>query len=54
MSERFKAWKLPPGVLSVIRDYDSHLASDLIRGIEFEMHPAHVYTASSTFFSLGK
>jgi hypothetical protein len=49
MSERLEALssKLPPGVLSIIRDYDSHPVSDLIREIEFEIFPGHVYFASS-------
>ena len=49
MSERLEALtsKLTPGVLSIIRDYDSHPVSDLIREIEFERHPRHVYAASS-------
>ena len=49
MSERLEALssKLPPGVLSIIRDYDSHPVSDLIREIEFERYPGHVYAASS-------
>jgi hypothetical protein len=34
-------------VLSIIRDYDSHPVSDLIREIEFERYPGHVYAASS-------
>ena len=38
MSERLNALrgKLPPGVLSIIRSYDSHPAADLISAIEFE------------------
>ncbi len=49
MSERLEALssKLPPGVLSIIRDYDSHHMSDLIREIEFERFPGHVHAASS-------
>ena len=49
MSERLEALssKLPPGVLSIIREYDSHPVSDLIREIEFERYPGHVYAASS-------
>jgi hypothetical protein len=39
--------KLPPGVLSIIRSYDSHPTSDLIREIEFERYPGHAYAASS-------
>ena len=39
--------KLPPEVLSIIRDYDSHPVSDLIREIEFEIFPGHIYFASS-------
>ena len=47
MSERLEALKLPPEVLSIIRDYDSHPVSDLIREIEFQRFPGHVYAASS-------
>ena len=49
MSDRLEALqsKLPPEVLSVIRSYDSHPLSDMIRDIEFERHPGHVYAASS-------
>ena len=47
MSERLEALKLPPEVLSIIRSYDSHPVSDLIREIEFERYPGHVYAASS-------
>ena len=49
MSERLEALqsKLPPGVLSIIRSYDSHPVSDLIREIEFERYPGHAYAASS-------
>jgi hypothetical protein len=49
MSERLDALrsKLPNGVLSIIRSYDSHPLSDLIRQIEFERYPGHVYAASS-------
>ena len=49
MSERLEALssKLPPGVLSIIRDYDSHPVSDLIREIEFERYPGNVYSASA-------
>ena len=39
--------KLPAGVLSIIRDYDSHPVSDLIRELEFERYPGHTYAASS-------
>ena len=41
MSDRLEALKskLPPDVLSLIRAYDSHPASDLIREIEFTYHP---------------
>ena len=50
MSDRLEALesKLPSDVLSVIRAYDSHPASDLIREIEFTRYPGHVYAASST------
>ncbi len=49
MSQRLDALrsKLPQEVLSIIRSYDSHPASDLIRAIEFEHFPGHVYAASS-------
>ena len=49
MSQRLEALKskLPPGVLSIIRSYDSHPLSDLIREIEFESFPGHVYSSSS-------
>ena len=47
MSERLEALRLPPEVLSIIRSYDSHPVSDLIREIEFERYPGHVYAASS-------
>jgi hypothetical protein len=49
MSERLSALrgKLPPGVLRIIRSYDSHPAADLISSIEFERYPGHVYSASS-------
>jgi len=49
MSARLEALesKLPPEVLSIIRAYDSHPSSDLIREIEFTRYPGHVYTASS-------
>ena len=48
MSERLEALKskLPLEVLSLIRSYDSHLLSDLIREIEFEALLGHVYAAS--------
>ena len=39
--------KLPDGIISIIRDYDSHPIADLIRDIKFEMFPGHVYAASS-------
>ena len=39
--------KLPHDVISMIRDYDSHPTSDLIREIKFEIFPGHVYAASS-------
>ena len=39
--------KLPEGVLSLIRSYDSHLLEDMIREIEFQEFPGHVYSASS-------
>ena len=50
MSERLEALKskLPPDVFSLIRAYDSHPASDLIREIEFTTYPGHAYAASST------
>ena len=49
MSQRIDALisKLPPEVLSIVRSYDSHPASDLIRAIEFQRYPGHVYAASS-------
>ena len=49
MSERLEALKskVPPEVLSLIRKFDSHPVSDLIREIEFERYPGHVYAASS-------
>jgi hypothetical protein len=49
MSERLEALnsKLPLEVLSIIRDYDSHPVSEMIRETEFEMFPGHVYAASS-------
>ena len=49
MSERLKALssKLPPEVLSIIRRFDSHPTSDLIREIQFEIFPGHVYAAAS-------
>lgn len=49
MSQRLDALrsKLPQDLLSIIQRYDSHPASDLIRAIEFERHPGHVYAASS-------
>ena len=48
MTDRLDALrsKLPDGVLSIIRSYDSHPLSDLIREIEFEPLPGHVYAAS--------
>ena len=48
MGERLEALrsKLPSEVLSLIRSYDSHPLSDLIREIEFEPLPGHVYAAS--------
>ena len=48
MSERLEALKskLPQEVLSLIRSFDSHPVSDLIREIEFESLPGHVYAAS--------
>ena len=48
MSERLEALqsKLPSEVLSLIRSFDSHPVSDLIREIEFEVLPGHVYAAS--------
>ena len=49
MSQRLEALKskLPLEVFSLIRSYDSHPVSDLIREIEFERYPGHVYAASS-------
>ena len=47
MSETLEALKLPPEVLSIIREYDSHPVSDLIREIEFERYPGEVYSASA-------
>ena len=49
MSERLEALqsKLPPAVLSLIRDYDSHPVSDMIREIEFTRYPGIVHTVSS-------
>ena len=49
MSERLDALrsKLPEGVLSIIRSYDSHPTADLIREIEFERFPGHAYAAAS-------
>ena len=38
--------KLPAGVLSIIRSYDSHLLADMIREIEFEELPKHVYASA--------
>ena len=48
MGERLEALrsKLPSEVLSLIRSYDSHPLSDLIREIDFEPLPGHVYAAS--------
>jgi hypothetical protein len=48
MSERLEALrsKLPEGVLSIIRSYDSHPTADLIREIEFERFPGHTLYAS--------
>ena len=48
MSQRISALrsKLPADVLSIIRTYDSHPVSDIIREIEFERLPGHVYAAS--------
>jgi hypothetical protein len=48
MGDRLEALrsKLPSEVLSLIRSYDSHPLSDLIREIEFEPLPGHVYAAS--------
>ena len=48
MGERLEALrsKLPLEVLNLIRSYDSHPLSDLIREIEFEPLPGHVYAAS--------
>ena len=34
--------KLPEGVLSLIRSYDSHVLADMIREIEFQEFPGHV------------
>ena len=47
MGERLEALrsKLTPEVLSLIRSYDSHPLSDLIREIKFEPLPGHVYAA---------
>ena len=44
MSGRLEALesKLPPELLSLIRAYDSHPASDLIRQIEFKRYSSHV------------
>jgi hypothetical protein len=49
MSQRIDALtsKLPPEVLSIVRSFDSHPTADLIRAIEFERYPGHVYAASS-------
>ncbi len=49
MSQRLDALKskLPEGVLSIIRSYDSHPTADLIREIEFERFPGHAYAAAS-------
>ena len=48
MSQRISALrsKLPADVLSIIRSYDSHPVTDIIREIEFERLPGHVYAAS--------
>jgi hypothetical protein len=49
MSQRIDALKskLPPELLSLIQSFDSHPTADLIRAIEFERYPGHVYAASS-------
>ena len=49
MSQRLDALrsKLPEGVLSIVRSYDSHPTADLIREIEFERFPGHAYAAAS-------
>ena len=48
MSERLEALrsKLPSEVLNLIRSYDSRPTSGMIREIEFEPLPGHVYAAS--------
>ena len=38
--------KLPHDILTVVRDCDSHPTADLIREVEFERLPGHVYAAS--------
>ena len=49
MSQRLDALrsKLPEGVLSIVRSYDSHPTADLIREIEFERFPGHAFAAAS-------
>ena len=49
MSDRLQAisTKLPPEVLSIVRDFDSHPTADMIGKIKFEMFPGHVYAAAS-------
>jgi hypothetical protein len=49
MTQRLEALssKLPPGVLSIIREFDSHPVADLVRKLEFETFPGNVYSASA-------
>jgi hypothetical protein len=49
MTQRLEALssKLPPGVLSIIRELDSHPVADLVRKLEFETFPGNVYSASA-------
>jgi hypothetical protein len=48
MSQRLDALKskLPHGVLSIIREYDSHPVADIVRQVKFEHLPGHTYAAS--------
>ena len=49
MSQRLDALrsKLPGGVIFIIRRFDSHPVADMIRAIEFERYPGHLYAAAS-------
>ena len=49
MSQRLDALrsKLPGEVIFIIQRFDSHPVADMIRAIQFESHPGHVYAAAS-------